>query len=98
MRNSSIAHERYKVNGLESLTSTNLRLKEYSTNLNKVYLSKNLRNTTNEDEDSDFYAMNNITLTFKHPYVERSFKLNLIEKRIKFTKAFIKAIFVLYTV
>ncbi|CAG9334297.1 unnamed protein product [Blepharisma stoltei] len=82
----------------DSFAKDNFRLEEYSSKLNKVYINKGIKNDMNEDEDSDFYAVSNITLQFKRAYNEKVYKLSYIDKRIKYTRAMLIVITFIYTV
>ena len=79
----------YQVGAEQPLTMehSHMRVADYAQNLEKVFLSKNLKiNSTVPIKPKNDYSMNPLTLKFNNQYLEKRFKRYITEKIIKFIR------------
>lgn len=81
-----------------NLTLIAQRAIQYCSNLNKIFVSKGLKIAGSEDEDKEYYSLHKYTLGFRNIYVEKSYKMYLIEKIIKFVRIMFIISLVFYTI
>lgn len=83
-----IAENVYEINEHpKNIGLSHMRVADYANNLGKIFNSKDLKIKTRETKQvKNDYTMHSITLVFNNPYLEKRFKLNVIEKIINFIR------------
>lgn len=72
-----------------------MRVKKYAKSLNSVFVSKGISMGLNEDEDCDYYSFHNVYLRFKHPYVEKTYKVHMNQKLFRYITLMVRFLIVI---